>query len=407
MSSKGKTHKPSSTRATKPPSFLDDLAFSFATPEERKKIAEKHRVARREASGESKHGERKHGEKKHGKKERGEKKRRRAETTVRCSHEELAGEGPAVRAVQDWERMSEAERRENRAESGKWNSKVFDGHVSVDDGDMERCVTSAAGEENSEGSRNPFLRWMDEKLFHKEVKKGEAGMIRQWKVAETPYSEWVREQERGENVVEISVSGLRHFASEEGGSRRSKGTESTQTMNSLSPSWPTRGYTPPASESRGYTRSRTQERKSARSSESGRSSRGTKGGYEDDKGMEGQVAHVTETDPRLRYRDPDAIGPQKPKAGSAPSEWFLAGGTSLTEENLKGHTAAGGGQRGFQAKSMGWAAGRAREGEGGEDASDGGSEVSLWEGGGDDDLEPEDSISVRWMKVGYWDRKEW
>lgn len=124
--------------------------------------------------------------------------------------------------------------------------------------------------------------------------------------------------------------------------------------------------------------------------------------------MDGQVAHpIRDTGPRLQHRDPDAITPKRPKAGSAPTGWFLGGGAALTKENLKVHTTSGGGQRGYQAKSMGWAAERVREGEKGEGASDGGSEVSLWEEGGDDGLEPEDSISVAWMKVGYWDRRPW
>lgn len=399
MSSQTKTRKPSSTRGTKGPSFLDDLAFSFATPEERKKIAEKRRVARREANGERKLGEKKHREGKHE-----ETKMHRVESKIRYSHEELTEEGPAGRVR---EGMSERGRREYRIGGKQWNSKELEGHVSVDAKNMKAYATSATGEKTEEESRNPFLRWVDEKLSHLELSKGEAGMIRELKVADTPYNEWAKEQESGGGVVEISVAGSRSFTSE-GGSRRSKNTGSTQTGNSLSPSWLTRCYTPPAPKSRGHARSRTMRGSSSRSSRSGSSGRSMKSRYEEKKNMDGQVAHIIlDTEPDLRYCDPDAITPRKPKAGSGPSEWFMGGGTVLTGENLKIHTAAGGGQRGYQAKSMVWAAECARRGEGGDDASDGGSEVSLWEGDGDDDLEPKDSISVAWMKAGYWDRRQW
>lgn len=398
MFPKSKAYKPASTRRTKP-SFLDDLAFSFATPGERKRIAEKHRAATREARDKRKHGERKHRDGGHDKK-----KTHRAETDVRYSHEERAGEGPPMRG---WEGGKKGEKREYKAGAVQWNSKGHDGHVSLGNNNEDAYVISVTGEETSEKSKNLFFRWMDDKLSHLEVDKGEAEMVRDWKVVETSCDEWSKERERGEDAVEISVAGPQYLTSE-GGSRRSKDTESTQTGNSLSSSWPTRGYTPGKSGSRGHSRGRTREDISGRSSGSPPSSRSTKSRYGEKRSMDSQVAHpILDTEPHLSHRDPDAIAPKRPKAGSAPSEWFLGGEAALTEENLQMHTASGAGQRGYQAKSLGWAAERVREGERGEGASDGGSEVSLWEEGGDDGLEPEDSISVAWMKVGYWGRRPW
>ncbi|KAL2108795.1 hypothetical protein VUR80DRAFT_3365 [Thermomyces stellatus] len=116
-----------------------------------------------------------------------------------------------------------------------------------------------------------------------------------------------------------------------------------------------------------------------------------------DVAVEGKDGKICRGTPAVKVpahlRDPNAIRPRRPKRRSS-GHRHLRPGMPLTERNLMQHTVAGGGEKGYKAKSCGWMGCTGAD-------PDVESEASLWDGGATKELEPWDSVSVRDMRRYY------
>lgn len=384
MSATTKPYRSSISRSRKPPSFLDDLAFAtVATPEERRKLREKRRE-RSKRSGEGSRASSSEG-----------RKHRRHEQ-ARDSLDKVE----EVEFVEDISAAGEAQRRYKERRGGFSRERQ-------DMANMEGV--SSDGE--AEARKKPFASRLGG-LFGK---KGEPSGTRRSEDSSDPW-DTTRETPSGSSysfskdedfdtfsdaLKKLSIKEDRDRGSRTEGSwcrdaprctssngryssESSRPTTPASNGDSLPGGWP-------SSSGRSQTESwRPPFREKARPIEemfrdgmTGRQARRRVPRSRD-------ASRSRERGPRPSpllpiFPNPDTIAPRRPKKVSAGTR-HLRPGAPLTEENVAQHTIAGGGQKGFGAKSKGW------EGcvPGGESE---GSEGSLWCDGAAGEVEAWDSLS--------------
>lgn len=343
-------------RSRKSPSFLDDLAFAtVATREERIKIREKRR---RESKSSSKEGKRSRS----GSESRsGRKELEKGTISGTCSEVEEAGTGKLC-AIHEQQFSSEEE---EYSQQHTWES-VHEWDTAPESFYPENIDTA-------------------HRVFEEELLEATKKLSLEERREKTGGSTRHRTHRKRDST---------HSA------RNSRPVTPQPGDTKLPGDWPSRASTPQRTErsrhssptSRGSSESsgRIRLEDIVRTSVPGEVAQSNrKNLYAEEKASRSRRSSV-QSHPVCRV-DPNYIPSRRPRRGGSGNR-HLPPGAPLTEENLRKHTAAGGGQKSYCQKSSGWTCPMPDD----EWEDDGRmSEGSLWDGAGNGDLMTWDSVSVR------------